>query len=109
MLTFDSLREVNATTDVVIETETEAVIAEDLAHQAIEAQDPLVVMVKLIRIQPAETTGNVSAKTGTLAETEEVEERGIGRGTGGQLDVMRDETMMTGHREGIETCSMIDV
>jgi hypothetical protein len=46
MLTLDRLREVNATTDVVTETGTEAVIVEGRAHQAIEAQDPLVVKAR---------------------------------------------------------------
>jgi hypothetical protein len=109
LLTFDRLPEANATRDVVTETETEAVIAEDLAHQAIGLQDPLVVRARLIRIQLAETTGSVSVKTGILEETEEVEEKGIGIGIAGPLDVMREEMMMTGHRGGIETSLMIDV
>jgi len=46
MLTLDRLREVNAMTDVATETGTVVVIVEGHAHQAIEAQDLLVVKAR---------------------------------------------------------------
>jgi hypothetical protein len=109
MLTSDRLREVNATIGAVTETETGVVIAEGLAHQAIEVQEPPVVRVRLIRIQPAGTIESVSVKIGTRAEIEEVEVIEIGIGIGGPPDVMRGEMMTTGPCGGIETCLMTDV
>ena len=50
----------------------------------------------------------MSARTGTLAETEEVAERENGTEIGGHQDATQEETTMIDHQEEIETFLTIE-
>ena len=86
-------------TDGEIETGKEEAIAEGHVHQAIEAPDLLVVMEKLIPIQPAGTTESANVRIDIPAEIAVAEAKGSGTEIEAPRDVTPAETTTKGHQE----------